>query len=146
MNFEELSESTQALLLEETKDAHEDYVRLSKYFILGDLKTLETTLNSPYMYEGYVTRNDAAKIESANDEESYEVMSARELLELPENIRREYVLFKWDYPYNTRNQLRRMVENVHDQLDAFNDSIPYSKDVPVRDLQAYKTRILYYID
>ena len=73
-------------------------------------------------------------------------MSARELLELPENIRREYVLFKWDYPYNTRNQLRRMVENVHDQLDAFNDSIPYSKDVPVRDLQAYKTRILYYID
>ena len=73
-------------------------------------------------------------------------MSARELLELPENIRREYVLFKWDYPYNTRNQLRRMVENVHDQLDAFNDSIPYSKDVPVRDLQSYKTRILYYID
>ena len=146
MNFEELSESTQALLLEETKDAHEDYVRLSKYFILGDLKTLETILNSPYMYEGYVTRNDAAKIESGNDEESYDVMSARELLELPENIRREYVLFKWDYPYNTRNQLRRMVENVHDQLDAFNDSIPYSKDVPVRDLQAYKTRILYYID
>ena len=146
LNFEELAESTQALLLEETKEAHEDYVRLSKFFILGDLKTLETTLNSPYMYEGYVTRNDAAKIESGNDEESYEVMSARELLELPENIRREYVLFKWDYPYNTRNQLRRMVENVHDQLDAFNDSIPYSKDVPVRDLQAYKTRILYYID
>ena len=47
--------------------------------------------------------------------------------------------------YEKRSQLSRMVEKVHDQLEAFNHSIPYRKDVPVRDLQAYKTRILYYI-
>ena len=143
--FEELAESSQTLLLEEKKEEHEDYVRLGKYFVLGDLKTLETTLNSPYMYEGYVTRNDAAQIENGEDEDPFEVLTAHELLGLPEEARREYVLFKWDYPYNTRNQLRRMVEKVHDQLEAFNHSIPYRKDIPVRDLQAYKTRILYYI-
>lgn len=145
LNFEELAESTQTLLLDEKNEEHEDYVRLGKYFVLGDLKGLETLLNSPYMYEGYITRNDAALIESGNEEEPYEVMTAHELLGLPEEARREYVLFKWDYPYKTRNQLRRMVEKVHDQLEAFNQSIPYRKDVPVRDLQAYKTRILYYI-
>lgn len=144
LNFEELAESSQTVLLEETKEEHEDYVRLGKYFVLGDLKTLETALNSPYMYEGYVTRNDAALIESGDDEDPYEVMTAHELLGLPEEARREYILLKWDYPYNTRSQLRRMVEKVHDQLEAFNHSIPYRKDVPVRDLQAYKTRILYY--
>ena len=145
LNFEELAESSQTLLLEETKEEQEDYVRLGKYFVLGDLKTLETTLNSPYMYEGYVTRNDAALIENGNDEDPCEVLTAHELLGLPEEARREYVLLKWDFPYDTRNQLRRIVEKVHDQLEAFNHSIPYRKDVPVRDLQAYKTRILYYI-
>jgi len=145
LNFEELAESSQTLLLEEKTEEHEDYVRLGKYFVLGALKNLETTLNSPYMYEGYVTRNDAALIENGNDEDPSDVMTAHELLGLPEEARREYVLFKWDYPYNTRNQLRRMVEQVHDQLEAFNHSIPYRKDIPVRDLQAYKTRILYYI-
>ena len=145
LNFEELAETSQTLLLEETKEEHEDYVRLGKYFVLGDLKTLETTLNSPYMYEGYVTRNNAALIENGNDEDPFEVLTAHELLALPEEARREYVLLKWDFPYDTRNQLRRMVEKVHDQLEAFNHSIPYRKDVPVRDLQAYKTRILYYI-
>ena len=145
LNFEELAESSQTLLLEETKEEQEDYVRLGKYFVLGDLKTLETTLNSPYMYEGYVTRNDAALIENGNDEDPSEVLTAHELLGLPVEARHEYVLLKWDFPYDTRNQLRRMVEKVHDQLEAFNHSIPYRKDVPVRDLQAYKTRILYYI-
>lgn len=145
LNFEELAETTQTLLLEETQEKYEDYVRLGKYFILGDLKTLETTLNSPYMYEGYVTRNDAALIESGEDEEPFDILSAHELLGLPEEARREYVLLKWDFPYGSRNQLRRMVEKVHDQLEAFNHSIPYRKDVPVRDLQAYKTRILYCI-
>lgn len=145
LNFEELAETSQTLLLEETKEEHEDYVRLGKYFVLGDLKTLETTLNSPYMYEGYVTRNNAALIENGNDEDPCEFLTAHELLALPEEARREYVLLKWDFPYDTRNQLRRMVEKVHDQLEAFNHSIPYRKDVPVRDLQAYKTRILYYI-
>ena len=145
LNFEELAEASQTLLLEETKEEHEDYVRLGKYFVLGDLKTLETTLNSPYMYEGYVTRNNVALIENGNDEDPCEVLTAHELLALPEEARREYVLLKWDFPYDTRNQLRRMVEKVHDQLEAFNHSIPYRKDVPVRDLQAYKTRILYYI-
>ena len=145
LKFEELAETSQTLLLEETKEEHEDYVRLGKYFVLGDLKTLETTLNSPYMYEGYVTRNNVALIENGNDEDPCEVLTAHELLALPEEARREYVLLKWDFPYDTRNQLRRMVEKVHDQLEAFNHSIPYRKDVPVRDLQAYKTRILYYI-
>ena len=145
LNFEELAESSQTLLLEETKEDLEDYVRLGKYFVLGDLKTLETTLNSPYMYEGYVTRNNAALIENGNEEDPREVLTAHELLALPEEARREYVLHKWDFPYDTRNHLRRMVEKVHDQLEAFNHSIPYRKDVPVRDLQAYKTRILYYI-
>lgn len=145
LNFEELAETSQTLILEETKEEHEDYVRLGKYFVLGDLKTLETTLNSPYMYEGYVTRNNAALIENGNGEDPCEVLTAHELLALPEEARREYVLLKWDFPYDTRNQLRRMVEKVHDQLEAFNHSIPYRKDVPVRDLQAYKTRILYCI-
>ena len=145
LSFEELAETTQTLLLEEAQDVHEDYVRLGNYFVLGDVRTLENLLNSPFMNEGFITRNDAAKLEAGIDEEPDGILNVRELLSLPEEVRSEYVLYKWDYPFDSRNQLRRMVEKVHDQLEAFNSSIPFRKDVPVRDLQAYKTRILYYI-
>lgn len=145
VSFEELAETTQTLLLKEAHEAHEDYIRLENYFVLGDVKTLENMLNSPFMNEGFITRNEAAKLEAGNDEEPNEILNVRELLSLPEDARSEYVLYKWDYPFDSRNQLQRMTDKIHDQLDAFNQSIPFRKDVPVRDLEAYKTRILYYV-
>lgn len=146
LNFEELAETSQALLLEETSEEYEDYMRLGKYFVLGSWKDLECISNSPYMYQGFITRNDVARLEEGNDEEPPEILTVRDLLALPEEARSEYVLFKWDNPYESRKILRKMVDTVIDQVAAFNKTIPVRRDVPVKDLMAAKTRILYYTE
>lgn len=145
INFEDLAESTQELLMREYPHGNEDYSLLSKYFVVGDLKALTDILSKPYMNEGYITRNQKAAFESEEIEEIYDVLTAQELLQLPEEARREYVLYQWDYQLHSRERVRRMVDKIKEQIEAFNRSIPYHRDVPYEDRIASKVRIIYYI-
>lgn len=145
LNFEDLAIDTQQYLLDSAQPQHEDCVKLSKYFYLGGIQTLENQLNTPYLYEGYITRNQLAALEAEDYEYPDEILTARDVLALPEDARSEYVLHKWDAPVKSRGQLRKMIDRVHDQVDAFNRSIPFRKDVSVSELKASKVRILYCI-
>jgi len=145
LNFEDLAADTQQFLLDSVQPQYEDCMKLAKYFYLGGLQTLENQLNTPYLYEGYITRNQLAALEADDYEYPDEILSAKDVLALPEDARSEYILHKWDAPIKSRDQLRHMVETVRDQVDAFNQSIPFRKDVPVSELKASKVRILYCI-
>lgn len=145
LKFEELSESTQRILLSSALPQHEDAVRLSHYFLLGDLSHLERLTTSPYQFEQFVTRNSIAQYEKGDTDFITDGLSAQELLELPENARREYVLYRWDYPHGTREMLKYMLLKVREQLALFNDSIPYRKDLPRDELHASDVRILFSI-
>lgn len=145
INFEDLAENTQELLTREYPHGNADYSLLSKYFVAGDLKALTDILAKPYMNEGYVTRNQKAAFEAEEIEEIYDVLTAHELLQLPEEARREYVLYQWDYQQHSRERIRRMVDKINDQLSAFNRSIPYRRDVPYDNRTASKIRIIYFI-
>ena len=143
MTFDELSESTQQILLNSAMPQYEDTVKLCHYFLLGDLEDLERLAASPYQFERYVTRNQVAQFEKGNLDDIPDGLSAQELLELPEEARREYVLYRWDHPCGTRDTVKYMLEKAREQLELFNDSIPYKRDLPRDELYASAVRILF---
>lgn len=143
LNFEDLADDTQQILLDRTLPQYQDSVRLDRYFYLGNVQTLENQLNAPYLHEGYITRNQLAALEADDYEYPDEILTARDVLALPKQARGEYILHKWDEPINSRDQLRYMVATIRKLVDAFNKSISFRKDVPVSELKASKVRILY---
>lgn len=143
LTFEELSESTQEILLKSALPQREDAMRLNHYFLLGDLEDFERLATSPYQFELYVTRNQVAQFERGDLDDIPDGLSAQELLELPEEARREYVLYRWDYPCGTRETVKYMLEKVREQLELFNNSIPYRRDLPRDELHASAVRILF---
>ena len=143
MAFDELSKDTQQIILNSTLPQYEDTVRLNHYFLLGYLEDLEKLVAAPYQYERFVTRNQVALFEEGSIDEILDSLSAEELLKLPEESRREYVLYRWDYPKCTRDTLKYMLEKVREQLALFNDSIPYKRDLPKDELYASAVRILF---
>lgn len=145
IKFEDLSASTQAILLKSALPQHEDAIRLSHYFLLGDLESLEKLAASPYQFEQFVSRNSVAQFENGDIEDIADGLSAKEFLDLPEEARREYVLYRWDYPSGTRDTVKYMLEKVREQLELFNNSIPFKRDLPQDELHASAVRILFTI-
>ncbi len=145
LNFEDLSAGSQQFMLEVDDEQYEDCVRLSKYYTAGTLAQLEAKLSAPYEFEGYITRNQLSAAEQGEIDDFEEFLSAKELLDLPEDARREYVLQKWDYPFCSRAMLQRLVDKLKEQLEYFNDSIPYQKASSGGERRATEVRILYRI-
>ena len=143
LTFEELSESTQEILLKSALPQHEDAMRLNHYFLLGGLEDLEKLATSPYQFERYVTRNQVAQFEHGDLDDIPDGLSAQELLDLPEEARREYVLYRWDYPSGTRDTVKYILEKGREQVELFNNSIPYKRDLPRDELYASAVRILF---
>ena len=65
------------------------------------------------------------------------------MIELPEDARDEYVLYHWDYPTNSRQIVQQLVDKLHEQLDFFNDSIPYQPGASSTDQRAASVRVVY---
>ena len=102
-------------------------------------------MDAPYEYEFYITRNQMAALEAHQIDDIDDGLSAKELLELPEEARREYVLYRWDYPTNSRNTVQYLVRKLKEQLEQFNESIPYQSGIPYSDQKASEVRVLYRI-
>lgn len=145
ISFDDLSESTRKILLDDALPYGEDGLKLNHYFVLGDLQVLEKIASQPYQFEGYVTKNSIARYECGDMEDITDALTARELLELPETSRDEYDLYRWDYPCNSRTTVRHMVDRVREQIERFNDSIPYKRDMSADERCALAVRILYAI-
>lgn len=145
ISFDALSESTQRTLLDSALPSDEDRIKLDHYFVLGDLRCLEELGAQPYQFEGYVTENCIAQYERGDIEDITDALTARELLELPEEARRKYALYRWDYPCHSRAAVQYMVDKAHEQVELFNDSIPYRCDVPADERCASAVRILFAI-
>lgn len=145
ISFEDLSESTQKALLNSKTTYGEDGIKLNHYFVLGDLQLLEKIAAQPYQFEQYVTRNEIARYECGDIEEITNGLTAREFLDLPEEVRREYVLYRWDDPHHSRATVQYMAAKAHEQVDLFNRSIPYKRDIPADEITASAVRIIYAI-
>ena len=145
LKFEDLAEGTQKILLDATKPQYEDSVALDNYFCIGTIPDLERLVDAPYEYEFYITRNQMAALEAHQIDDIDDGLSAKELLELPEEARREYVLYRWDYPTNSRNTVQYLVRKLKEQLEQFNESIPYQSGIPYSDQKASEVRVLYRI-
>ena len=143
MTFDDLSESTRKALLDSVLPHEEDIVKLSHYFLLGDLQDFEKLASQPYQSEGYVTRNRIAQFECRDFDDIDDYLTAQELLELPEEARREYVLYRWDFPRNSRATVQYMLRKAHEQVNLFNDSIPRGK--PAEETKASAARIIFAI-
>ena len=145
LKFDELSESTQKILLDNALPQYEDAVRLDHYFLMGDLDDLARLAESPFQFERFVTRNQVAKFESGEIEDIDDGLTSQELLGLPQEAQREYVLYKWDYPNNTRATVKYMVDKIREEVELFNDSIPYQRGLPLDELNASAVRIIFKI-
>lgn len=145
MTFDDLSESTRKALLDSAVPHADDSIKLNHYFLLGDLQDLEELAAQPYEFEGYVTRNRIAQFERSDFYDIDDSLTAQELLELPEEARREYVLYRWDYPRNSRAMVQYMLRKAQEQVQLFNDSIPYQWTIPADERKASAVRILFTI-
>ena len=143
LKFEDLAEGTRKILREDAQPQYEDSLELETFFYTGDLNDFEALLNAPYEYEYFVTRNQVAALEAHQIDDFSECLTAKDVLELPEAAREEYVLYRWDYPTNSRQIVQQIVDKLHDQLDFFNDSIPYRPGVPSSDQRASSVRVVY---
>ena len=128
LKFEDLAEGTRKILREDAQPQYEDSLELETFFYAGDLHDFEALLDAPYEYEYFVTRNQVA---------------ALDVIELPEDARDEYVLYHWDYPTNSRQIVQQLVDKLHEQLDFFNDSIPYQPGASSTDQRAASVRVVY---
>ena len=143
LKFEDLAEGTRKILREDAQPQYEDSLELETFFYAGDLNDFEALLNAPYEYEYFVTRNQVAALEAHQIDDFSECLTAKDVLELPEAAREEYVLYRWDYPTNSRQIVQQIVDKLHDQLDFFNDSIPYRPGVPSSYQRASSVRVVY---
>lgn len=146
MPFEDLSESSQNILLRSVSPYEEDYVRLGHYFLLGDLHALEKLASQPCRSEMFVTRNRIAQFERGDIDDIDDGLTAQELLSLPEEARREYKLYCWDFPAGSRAAVQYMLRKAQEQVESFNDSIPYRRDLPLDGRSASAVRILFKLD
>lgn len=145
MTFADLSESTRKALLDSALPHDEDQIKLNHYFLLGELRDLEELAAQPYEFEGYVTRNRIAQFERRSFDDIDDSLTAQELLGLPEEARREYVLYRWDYPANSRAMVQYMLRKAQEQVQLFNDSIPYQCTIPADERKASAVRIVFTI-
>ncbi len=144
LSFEELAQSTQELLLNDHDEAYQDYVRLDYYYNTGSLDNLKELVEAPYEREGYITRNQAKALKCGElDDIPYdEILTAKEVLALPEDARSEYTLCSWDYTSLSRQTIKRMVAKIEDQLAAFNESLLMRSDLPSTEHYASGVRII----
>lgn len=145
ISFDDLAESTQQLLLASTFEGREDSLRLERFYVAGNLDDFERLLNGPYQMEYYVTRNQIAAYEEQKIDESYEYLTAHELLELPQAARSEYVLYRWNDTFANTENIRAMVERLKYQVECFNDALPYRTDQSYGDRAASQIRVIYRI-
>lgn len=113
-------------------------MRKERYFHLCDLAALEALASAPYDNEYYLTRNQIALLEHGEADEIDEYLTAKELLSLSEEARREYVLYRWDEPLGSREAIQKMVDMLHNQVICFERSISF----PIRSAPT-AVRVLY---
>lgn len=145
IGFDDLAESTQQLLLASTFEGREDSLRLERFYVAGNLDDFERLLNGPYQMEYYVTRNQIAAYEEHKFDEINEYLTAHELLELPQAIRNEYVLYRWNDTFANAENIRAMVERLKYQVECFNDALPYRAGQSYGDRAASQIRVIYRI-
>ena len=143
LKFEDLAEGTRKILREDAQPQYEDSLELETFFYAGDLHEFEALLDAPYEYEYFVTRNQVAALEAHLIDDFSECLTAKDVIELPEAARDEYVLYHWDYPTNSRQIVQQLVDKLHEQLDFFNDSIPYQPGASSTDQRASSVRVVY---
>lgn len=143
LKFEDLAEGTRKILREDAQPQYEDSLELETFFYAGDLHDFEALLDAPYEYEYFVTRNQVAALEAHLIDDFSECLTAKDVIELPEDARDEYVLYHWDYPTNSRQIVQQLVDKLHEQLDFFNDSIPYQPGASSTDQRAASVRVVY---
>ena len=145
IGFDDLAESTQQLLLASTFEGREDSLRLERFYVAGNLDDFERLLNGPYQMEYYVTRNQIAAYEEHKFDEINEYLTAHELLELPQDTRNEYVLYRWNDTFANAENIRAMVERLKYQVECFNDALPYRAGQSYGDRAASQIRVIYRI-
>ena len=143
LKFQDLAEGTRKILREDAQPQYEDSLELETFFYAGDLHDFEALLDAPYEYEYFVTRNQVAALQAHLIDDFSECLTAKDVIELPEDARDEYVLYHWDYPTNSRQIVQQIVDKLHEQLDFFNDSIPYQSGASSTDQRAASVRVVY---
>ncbi len=121
--FEDLAESTREIFLRDFAE-YGGSVQNWPYRYLCDLPTLESLAGAPYENEYYLTANQIALLERGEADDIDEYLTAKELLALPETARREYTLYRWDEPLDSRQTIQGMVDALHHQISCFEQSIP----------------------
>lgn len=81
-------------------------------------------------------------LERGEADEIDECLTAKELLGLPEEVRREYVLYRWDEPLGSREVIQKMADTLRHQMVCFERSLAVSGHSPPC-LQASDVRVLY---
>lgn len=142
VKFEDLAEATQKLLLDDAFENCKDYIRREDYYYAGTIHDLDDLLQEPAPMEYYVTPTQIAAYEAGKIEDIYEYLTAHELLELPAAARAEYRLYRWHNDPYAYKRLVRMVERAKEQLQCFEETIPYRNG---KYGKITETRIIYRI-
>ena len=125
LQFEQLAEGTQTYLLGNPEEVVEEYVRKETYYDVGSIRDLEFLLEAQVPMEYYVTPTQIKAFEVGKLENIEEFLTAHELLELPVDARGEYRLYRWYDDMRDYLRLSEMVNRAKEQLQCFNDAIPY---------------------
>lgn len=110
------------------------------YYHIGSLTDLKKLAEQPKEYEYYVTMHQIEQFEKY-DEDIEEYLTVHELLELPEHLRSNYILYQWD-DIGNRTTLERLIGRVEDQLERFKDYIWYKKGAAREEYNDIEVRII----